>query len=116
MSNGKIKLLIANTIDYCVPDVRGGAFATHVHNLVRCNELKDKLDITVLSMFDEKAKEESKQYFRSKFVYVKVDDVKERRYKSCKLIALLNKISFKISGVIFISFTSGISKGKGREV
>ena len=102
MSNGKIKLLIASTIDYCVPDVRGGAFATHVYNLVRCNELKDKLDITVLSMFDEKAEEESKQYFRSKFVYIKVDDVKERRYKSCKLIALLNKISFKISGVIFI--------------
>ncbi len=102
MSNGKIKLLIASTIDYCVPDVKGGAFATHVYNLVKCNELKDKFDITVLSMFDEKAEEESRQYSRSKFVYVKVDGVKEQRYKSCKLIGLLNRISFKISGVIFI--------------
>ena len=102
MSNEKMKLLIASTIDYCVPDVRGGAFATHVYNLVKCNEIKDKLDITVLSMFDEKAEEESKQYSKSKFVYVKVDDEKEHRYKSCKLIELLNRMSFKISGVIFI--------------
>lgn len=102
MSNRKMKLLIASTIDYCVPDVKGGAFATHVFNLVKCNEIKDKMDITVLSMFDEKAEEESKKYPGSRFIYVKVDDQKEQRYKSSKLIEFLNRVSFKMFYTIFI--------------
>ena len=38
----RIRLLIANTIDYCVPDTKGGAFAARVYNLVKCNEIKNR--------------------------------------------------------------------------
>lgn len=101
-SNRKMKLLIASTIDYCVPDIKGGAFATHAYNIVKCNEIKDKFDITVLSLYDEKAEEESRQYSKSKFVYVKADTKKEERFRKSYLMKLLNKISFKIFHLILI--------------
>lgn len=102
ISNRKIRLLIASTIDYCVPDVKGGAFATHAYNIVKCNEIRDKLDITVLSLYDEKAELESIQYSKSKFIYIKADIKKEERFRRSYLIKLLNRISFKIFHVILI--------------
>lgn len=101
-SNRKMKLLIASTIDYCVPDIKGGAFATHAYNIVKCNEIKDKFDITVLSLYDEKAEEESRQYSKSKFIYIKADLKKEERFRKSHLIKLLNKISFKVFHMILI--------------
>lgn len=114
----KIKLLIASTIDYCVPDVKGGAFATRVFNIVKCNEIKDKLDITVLSLYDEKAEEESRQYTKSKFVYVKTDTKKEEHFRKSYLITLLNNISFKIFHLILIPaprIRAAYQKIKGEE-
>lgn len=102
MPDRKIRLLIANTIEACVPAVKGGAFATRVNNLINCNEIKDRLDITVLSLYDEKAEEESRQYLRSKFIYVKADVEKDDNYRKSKWIKLLNKISFKIFHIILI--------------
>lgn len=102
MQDKKTKLLIANNIDYCVPDVRGGAFATRVYNLVKCNEIEDRLDITVLSLYDEKAEKESKQYTKSKFIYIKVNDKREERFQKSKWIRLLNRISFKVVHTILI--------------
>lgn len=102
ISNRKIKLLIASTIDYCVPDVKGGAFATRVFNIVKCNEIKDKLDITVLSLYDEKAEEESRKYSKSKFIYIKADLKKEEHFRNSHLIKLLNQISFKVFHRILI--------------
>lgn len=116
--NRKIKLLIASTIDYCVPDIKGGAFATIVYNIVKCNEVRDKLDITVLSLYDDKAEEESRQYSKSKFVYVKADTKKEERFRKSYLMKLLNKISFKIFHLILIPaprIRAAYQKIKGEE-
>lgn len=102
MQNKKIKLLFANTVNYCVPDVKGGAFATLVNNLVKCNEVRDLFDITVISLYDEKAEIESRQYSKSKFVYVKTNEKKEEHFRKSKWVKLMNNISFKIFRSILI--------------
>lgn len=102
MSGQRIKLLIASTIDYCVPDVKGGAFATHVYNLVKCNEVRKKLDITVLSLYDKRAEEESRQYSESRFIYVETDIKKEEHFCKSRWVKLLNWFSFKVFHLILI--------------
>lgn len=98
----RIRLLIANTIDYCVPDTKGGAFAARVYNLVKCNEIKNRFDITVLSLYDEMAERESRQYKKSDFIYIKPDSKKEEEYRKAKWIQILNRIFFKIFHTILI--------------
>ncbi len=54
-----------------VPNVKGGAIESLVTDLIKQNEIEKKLDITVYSIYNEKAKEESKKYKMTKCCYVK---------------------------------------------
>ena len=70
--------------------------------MVRCNEVKNRLDITVLSKYDEKAVEESNKYLKSKFIYIKTDAEKEKHFRESKVIRLLNSVSYKAFHTILI--------------
>ena len=52
-----------------VPATKGGAVETLVEHLINGNEKESKADITIISIYDEKAKEISSKYNNSKFVY-----------------------------------------------
>lgn len=54
-----------------LPSVKGGAIETLMTDIIRYNEKARKLDITAVSIYDEKAWEESKKYKYTKFIYIK---------------------------------------------
>lgn len=54
-----------------VPNVKGGAIESLVTDLINQNEREKKLDITVYSIYDEKASLESKKYKVSKCKHIK---------------------------------------------
>lgn len=56
-----------------IPCVRGGAIEKLVNDLIDENEKKQKLDITLVSIYDGQAEEESKRYKHTKFIYIKND-------------------------------------------
>ena len=61
--------LIINT-PLPVPAVRGGAIETLATNLVQENEIEQRLDLTIISPFDRRAQQVSRQYRHTQFVYL----------------------------------------------
>lgn len=56
-----------------VPAVKGGAIENLVTNIIKEQEQQKKLDLTIVSIYDEKASTESKKYKNTKFIYIKRD-------------------------------------------
>lgn len=54
-----------------VPTVKGGAVETLVEYIINQNEIEKKYLITVITLYDEKAYEVSKNYSYTKFVWIK---------------------------------------------
>ena len=54
-----------------VPSVLGGAIENLVTLLARANEEEKKLDLTIISPYNNKAEIESKNYKNTKFLYIK---------------------------------------------
>lgn len=67
----KVCLITPNLLP--VPAVKGGAIETIVTNLIKEQEKEKKLDLTIVSIYDEKAERESKKYKNTKFIYIKKD-------------------------------------------
>lgn len=65
----KICMIVPNLCP--LPSVKGGAIETLVTNLIIENEKEKKIDLTVISIYDEGAYIESKKYQNTKFIYVK---------------------------------------------
>lgn len=53
-----------------VPATKGGAIETLMHDIASCNEVYNKLDITIVSTYEVKAYEESKKFKNTKFIYI----------------------------------------------
>ena len=51
-----------------VPATKGGAIETLMHDIASCNEVYNKLDITIVSTYEVKAYEESKKFKNTKFI------------------------------------------------
>ena len=67
----KICIIVPNLLP--VPCVKGGAIERLVTDIIDQNEIDNKLDITIASIYDEKAKIESKKYNNTEFIYIKKD-------------------------------------------
>lgn len=67
----KICMIVPNLCP--LPSVRGGAIETLVTNLIIENEKEKKIDLTVISIYDEGAYIESKKYQNTKFIYIKTN-------------------------------------------
>ena len=68
-----------------VPAVKGGAIETLMGMLADENEEKEKLKLTIISTYDENAKELSVKYKNTKFIYI-------RKNLSYLLLSITNKI------------------------
>lgn len=73
-----------------VPAVKGGAIETLMGMLADENEEKEKLKLTIISTYDENAKELSVKYKNTKFIYIRKN-----------LSYLLLSITIKIRNVIY---------------
>lgn len=65
----KVCLITPNLLP--VPSVNGGAIEGLVTNVVKEQEKEGKIDLTVISIYNEGAYEESKNYTKTKFIYIK---------------------------------------------
>ena len=52
-----------------MPPVKGGAIETLMQYIADVNEIERKLDITFISLWDEKAEQQAKKYKFSRYVY-----------------------------------------------
>ncbi|MGI1804680.1 glycosyltransferase family 4 protein [Exiguobacterium sp. TDN 0502] len=75
-----------------VPSVKGGAIQTGIQQIIDENEVRNKVNITVYSIYDEKAELESKKYKYTKFEFIKINKntIKIRRalnklFRLCKI-------------------------------
>ena len=89
----KKKIYIILPMYFPVPAVRGGAVETLVEQLINENEEYGALDITLFSIFDEKAKMSSKKYKNTNFVYIDSTNlISKYKYSASKIIhRLLNE-------------------------
>lgn len=65
----KICLITPNLLP--VPNVLGGAIETLVTNILKEQTLKNEIDITIVSIYNKLAYQESKKYKNTKFIYIK---------------------------------------------
>lgn len=96
------KICIITSMIYPVPAVKGGAVEGLVELLIRMNEKYNKMDITVISVYDENAEREGKKYKNTKFIYINRDGIFNKIY-SRKMFIYLNKIFMKFKGNTIIS-------------
>lgn len=73
-----------------VPAVKGGAVETGIQQLVNENEINNKIDLTVYSIYDEEAVIESKKYKNTRFIFIK-----DNKYYDI-LARIINKICIKL--------------------
>ena len=73
MNNKKNVCLIVPNV-FPVPAVNGGACETLVETIIKMNEIFNKVNITCVSIYDEKAYKKSKEYQNTKFIYIKNND------------------------------------------
>ena len=68
----KICLIVPNV--FPVPAVKGGACEQLVTDFINQNEIYKKIDITVVSPYDEIAKKQSVNYKYTKFIYINIHE------------------------------------------
>ena len=85
-----MKICLITTNLNPVPDVKGGAIEGIVTNIVKEQEIKNKIDLTVVSIYDKDAYLESKKYKNTKFIYIKIN-----------LKYVFTSIFYKLSNKIF---------------
>ena len=67
----KICLITPNLLP--VPNVLGGAIETLVTNILKEQTVENEIDITIVSIYNKLAYQESKKYKNTKFIYIKKD-------------------------------------------
>ena len=85
------KIALVSSGDLPIPAVKGGAVETLLELLVEQNEVENKVHFIVVSCNNEKAKEKSKKYANSTFLYIKKNNFIED--KVSKVTYLMNKLS-----------------------
>ena len=65
----KICLITPNLLP--VPNVLGGAIETLVTNILKEQTIENKIDITIVSIYNKLAYQESKKYKNTKFIFIK---------------------------------------------
>lgn len=63
-------LIVSPCVNLPVPAVQGGAVSTLIEYLVKENEVEKKMNLTVLSIFNEDAQKKAKEYPNTKFEFI----------------------------------------------
>lgn len=67
----KKNICIVAPLMLTVPNVKGGAIETLITNLIEVNEIEKKINLTVISIYNEKAEKISKDYKYTKIIYIR---------------------------------------------
>lgn len=76
-----------------MPPVKGGAIETLMQYIADVNEIERKLDITFISLWDEKAEQQAKKYKFSRYVYFhwkEIDNVKWFAFRAIRKLTGVN--------------------------
>ena len=76
----RLKVLIIAPSLLPVPAVKGGAVETLVNLLIDQNEIENRLDLTVISVYDKDALAKSKIYKHTKFLWIRTNSLKKVLY------------------------------------
>ncbi|MCI8663797.1 MAG: glycosyltransferase family 4 protein [Hungatella sp.] len=89
-STDRIKVAIVSSGYFPVPPVRGGAIESLIEILVKENDIINKLDLTVFSMYDKSAEGIARDYINSKIIFIKIPRIVQILdiliYYICKII------------------------------
>ena len=89
-----MKLLFINYMALPLPPVKGGAVENLVDMLLQRNEKTHYYDITVYSVYDEKAVEASEDYHYTEFRYIKIQSLVDKANRAIRhIINLLPGVS-----------------------
>lgn len=69
------KIVLVNPWVLPVPGVKGGAIESLIDLLIEENEIANKCNLVVISVYDKEAYEVSKKYKNTKFIYIKTNFV-----------------------------------------
>ena len=72
MDKSKNKVSIITNGYFPVPATMGGAVEALVENLIHQNEVEQQLNLTIFSCYEQDAKEISKKYKNTQFVFIKI--------------------------------------------
>ena len=96
----KICMITAPT--YPVPAVKGGAVEQLIEILARENEKYQEIELTVVSSYNEDVEKKSKEYSRTKFVYILYGSLQDK-FQEKKLFIYINRMWMKLKGFPLIS-------------
>lgn len=65
----KICLISSNLLP--VPNVKGGAIETLITNILQEQERQEKIELTIVSIYNEEAYKESQKFSKTRFIYIK---------------------------------------------
>lgn len=68
-------ILMISPCDLPIPAVKGGAVSTLIESLVKENSLQGKVNIELVSIYDETAQRISKKYKNTKFIWIKLPKI-----------------------------------------
>lgn len=82
-----MKVLIVTSGVLPVPATKGGAVENLIEYIIKENEIHNKLDLTIVSIYDESAYKKSLTYKSSKFIFVKIPH----------LISCMDKLAYLVA-------------------
>ena len=65
----KVCLIPANLLP--IPNVKGGAIETLITNILQEQERQEKIELTVVSIYNKEAYKESQKFSKTRFIYIK---------------------------------------------
>lgn len=97
-----MKICFIPAYKYPVPAVKGGAVEGLIETLIKENEKKQLLDITVASVYNEDAQEIAKSYKKTKIVFVKYGNILDKIQEN-KMFIYINRLWMKFFSVPLIN-------------
>lgn len=64
-------LIVSPCVNLPIPAVKGGAVLTLIEYIAKENEAQQKMDLTVISIYDAEAEREAKKYHYTRFYFIK---------------------------------------------
>ena len=96
-----MKVLIVGSSKLPIPAVKGGAVPNLIEEIIQQNEIEKKINLSCISLFDEKAVKESKKYQNTEFIWARTP--KWAKFFD-KLNYLILKKVFRVKRLLSLSY------------
>lgn len=107
-----MKVAIVTVGELPVPDVKGGGAENLIEHIIEKNEEHKKMDITVYSIYDDKAQEKGKNFHHTRFVFLnKNKNLFFKRLKR-KMIKLISDYDIALENFSYSKVLKDIKKNQ----